>query len=344
MPTPNAEPQGTQEKIHQPDGTPTATVPEVAPRNGAAADQEARDVALAAMEKAEKEGATPAPEPDKPAEPPADPKYAALAGNYAKLEKELRTFKKSVLPELQQKAEAHDALIARLKDPAQRYDAFEEHGGDYREYTDRVVNSDKEQLTPEQKQIAALTARLDAQDTVINEGRAAKEKAVADEQSRQLQANALKIVTDGGDTYALTATLKQSGALITKYREMIDAGTPPENDAAVAAAVEADLSARLVNDMKSLSAVPAFTTLIKELGYTWTDPAKTNTPPAKDPTSEPNQPNRVAAPATTLTNGLSAESGGGVDYSKMSSQQKQMRAREIATKVDQANKERLGQV
>jgi hypothetical protein len=312
-------------------------------------DIEAREMAKRAVAEAEAkeagagaEGSPPA-EPPKPAEPgpPAvDPKYERMATGYAELEAKVRKLEKETLPDLQKKAQAHDALMARLADPDQRYKAAEDLGLDYREWTDRVVDDPEAAKTPEQKRVEALEKKIDellqARETEQTE--AQKTKAQAELQARQQYA--ADLVEKGGDSYAFTKALKQSDALLFKHQQMTKAGTPPESDEAVAAAVEADLTERLKEDLTALSGIPRFRELIAELGYVYQAKPGGNEPARQDPKSA--KQSGLAHGASTLTNDDSAEPGSGFDYTKATPQEKREHAARKAKEAVERQREVKG--
>ncbi len=329
----------------------TGQPPVVDPLDGAAegtrpkSDIEAREMAIAAVKKAEAEAAGAAPPPPAaaesppPAEPPKQEQFERMASEYAKLEKRLRELEKGKLPELESKAGEYEKLKERLQNPAERYKVAEELGLDYREWADAILNDPDSAKTPEQRKIDALEKRIEdlakANEAKAEETQKAREQATL--QARRDYAR--KLVEEGGEKYEFTRALDQADALIIKYDQMIGEGHAPESDDAVAAAVEAAFEEQLKKDLQALSGSQRFIKLAAELGFTYQAKPKGGEPARQDPRAPQSG---LAHGAPTLRNEDSAEPGSGFDYMKATEHEKREHAKRKAMEAVERQRELKG--
>lgn len=284
--------------------------------------------------------ATPAPDADPPPPEPgetAEAKLQRMAVQYGKIEQKLRNYEKQTLPELQQQAEAHTQLLARFQDPAERYKAFQELGGDYREWTDQVLASDDAPQTPEQKELAELKATVA---TLTKQGEVDKEANEKAEQQAQFtrQLGAAQVIVAEDERFAFTKATGRADAIIQEYQELINTGQPVSDEIA-ALAVEAKLVKTMQPQLEALSKVPRFQEMMKECGFTY---GGTAPPPPPDPNNTLAQqataqgapkPPTAPAPLPTLNNGLSAEPAESFSYAGKSKTELRDNARRVANQV-----------
>lgn len=283
---------------------------------------ELRQAAIAAIKgekPPEQPPATPA-EPPKPTQPTvADEEHQRLASAYARAERELRATKAAIAEHEKTKRE-YDALVGRLKDPKSRYSALEEYGGNYEEWTNKLVATGDKAKDESVLRLETAERRLQQ----IEESLKAKELEFAQrQQSAQLEGAkqwAREYVAKNDD-YALTRTLGQSDSIVAEYQRRLTENDGLLDEADVAKAVEAQLETVVKRQLGELSKLDKFNKLMSELGYTQSK-LKENAKETK--------PTNGGAKAPTLTNDMSAEGSSDFDYLKASPDELRRRAIRMA--------------
>ena len=247
-----------------------------------------------------------------PASTEPKPETAAqLAVRLRKAERELQALKQSG-----EATKGDLELLAALKDPSKRWDALNKVGVKYDEWTQQLLQAagvsveQQPDETPREKELRERLAALEGKHT---EAEQAAAKAIAERDQVRRSEFARKIVTDGGEKYALTAALGKHDFLLAEHDAMVrDEAIDKPDPQEVAARVERRNEAALRAQIKALIATAKGKALITEL---------LGVQPAAAPAAATEKP----AAATVPTNGLSAErtsNGLPADWQKWTDRQK----------------------
>jgi hypothetical protein len=235
---------------------------------------------------------TPAAQPAAPAKPALDTK--AIVEN-RKLKMELEQLRKA------REAEAADvALAKKIRDPKTRYEAAQEAGLDYSEWTQKQLESLRDKKEDEG---AKLPPEAQAALDELKADKKAREEAAAKEQQSQARAGAVaaanEFVKQNAETLPLISAFGAGEALMEAYAA--DAKkSGPRDEMEFAQEYEAMLETTIERNLTAIIATGKGKTLIQRL---------LGTPTAPNPTANPKQADPKAAAPTTraLTNGHSSE-------------------------------------
>jgi hypothetical protein len=271
---------------------------------------------------------------DEPAAKPEDnPAYQKLATSYGALEKKMREFEKVTIPGLQATAKEHEDLKAAMSstDPAVRFAAAEKLGLNFKDWSDHILADPEDPKTDEQKRIDSLEASLKQVTDALSKKDEEGEKLKADQEVAKRKEVARQIVeTDEKNRFPFTKLLGASDELLNVAKDMIDAGGSPTNEE-VAVEAEKRIVSTLKGQMKILGELPAFREMAKEYGFTH----KARAP-------QENKGDETANGSRTLTNEMSAEPGGELDYSKMTDAEKRTHAMRKSAEVEKNMRELRG--
>jgi len=286
----------------------TIEQPIVQPKTGA----ELRDTALAAIEAAKAE--TPPAVPPKAPEPPKPPavpdEQQRLANAYAKAERDLRAAR-AALTEHEKVKKEHDALVARLKDPRERYRAIEEFGGSYADWTDTLVGKGEKPKDEAAVRVDAAERRMAQLEERIQAKEAAEQQRTQQSQQEAARAYARDLVTKSED-YAFTRITSGSDDIVAEFQRRMSEGEDTDEHV-IAKSVEAQREAIVKKQIADLSKVPRFVAILAELGYVQSK-------------AKAKEKNGGAKPAETLTNEMSEDAAGEVDFKTMTPDQIRSRA------------------
>jgi hypothetical protein len=306
-----------------------------APTQGAAPAAAATSAAAPAAAPAAASGAAPDTtqrEPGSQGAPSSaqqQPSFARLVTRNRELETELARTKKE-----QEARKADLDLIAKIKDPKQRYAALEEIGGSYEEYTQLKLaglrdakegDGDAIKLPPE---VEARLKKLDDIEKRFND----EDKSKQTQQQQQQRENSRQYVREnlfkaGGEKYELSAALDSSDSVIELFNMRREQQGYDPDEHAVAAEIEQLNEKSITTQVSALVKTRKGRALLQRL-LTENQPAPTRQQGVHGRDDEDEEDS-----ASGLTNDLSAEPGTEPDYSKLDKAGLRARAREAMKKA-----------
>jgi hypothetical protein len=298
MTTPNTTPAAPQAAPSAPATTPTTPAASPAP-TGATSQGTAP--------------AAPAPQtPAAPAKPPVDTKALIELRKLQKRNQELET---------QAKANAKAAeTLQRIQDPKTRWEAAQDLGLSYQEYTQHVLGTlgksepEPVALPPE---IAERLAKVDALEAKAKAEEEAKAKADSDKQFQSHVETVKQYITGNAEQLPMTAALGVHESFLRQFlaETQQNEGVPPD-DAEFAARFEKQLATTVETQLTAIAASSKGKALLQRLlGVT--------TPTTANPTQPETAPARTPRNAT---NGLSAETPPAVDPRTLTPEELRKRA------------------
>jgi len=307
------------------------TVAQTTDTNTDVTEAELRASAIAAAKAEEK----PVEAPQAPTEPPATEQKESggldakrLALQVARLEKQIRDHKST-----SDKTKAdYDALINRLKDPEQRYALLEEHGGDYTDWTNRIVAGEKPQRDQRDVKLDQLEQTIQQLQSQLEQRQADEQKATQEQSQAKAHAYAKDYLETNKEKYPILHAMGRGDLLVNEAIARSKEGLPV-NDDEIASEIEKAAFDKIKTELSALVKLDAFASVLSELGFSKSAqhvPETEQTQRDKD-TGYQNQ---------TLTNDLSGQPSSGFDYSKATDDEVTEYARKRASEAVAAERRR----
>lgn len=277
-------------------------------------------------------------DPQSPAEPPTDspatePKENGLdakrlALQVARLEKQMRENKAK-----SDKTQAdYDELISRLKDPEQRYTVVEEMGGDYSDWTNRVVAGSKPQRDQRDIELDQLKDSVQQLQSQLEQRREDEQKATQEQSQAKAHAYAKDYLETNKEKYPIIHAMGRGDLLVNEAVARHNNGLPVDEEE-IASEIEKASVDKIKSELGALVKLEAFSSILTELGF------QKNAQHVPE-TEQTQRDNDTGYQRQTLTNDLSGQPSSGFDYSTASDEEITEHARKRASEAVAAERRR----